>query len=112
MYKNIDQEVLNSLRQVAERNTKKVIVPGKDYIPATGKVLDADDLLHIVDAGLDGWLTTGRYGEQFEKEFARWFGCRYSCLVNSGSSANLLAFASLTSPKLQERALKAGDEVI
>lgn len=112
MYKNINGDLLNSLRSIATTNTTKTIIPGKDYIPATGKVLDADDLLHIVDAGLDGWLTTGRFGEEFEKQFARYFGSRYSALVNSGSSANLLAFYSLTSPKLKERALLPGDEII
>jgi CDP-4-dehydro-6-deoxyglucose reductase, E1 len=74
--------------------------------------LDATDLLHAVDASLDGWLTTGRFGAQFEKELARYFGSRFALLVNSGSSANLVAFYTLTSPKLGERALRKGDEVI
>jgi CDP-6-deoxy-D-xylo-4-hexulose-3-dehydrase len=75
-------------------------------------VLDADDLLYGVDATLDGWLTTGRFGPKFEQKLARWFGCKSSLLVNSGSSANLTAFYALTSPKLGDRALKPGDEVI
>lgn len=112
MYKNISEDLLEGLRSIAKKNTTKIIEPGTDYIPATGKVLDADDLLHIVDAGLDGWLTTGRYGEAFEKQFAKYFGSRYSCLVNSGSSANLLAFYSLTSPKLGDKRLMPGDEII
>ena len=102
----------DSLRAVAERATTKTIVPGRDYIPVTGKVMDADDLLAGVDAVLDGWLTAGRYALDFEREFARYFGSRFSLLVNSGSSANLVAFYALTSPKLGDRALKPGDEVI
>lgn len=112
MYKNFDNQLLEQLRNVATERTTKKIVPGQDYIPVTGKVLDADDLLMGVDAVLDGWLTTGRFGPQFEKEFAAYFGARFSALVNSGSSANLVAFYALTSPKLEERAIKPGDEVI
>lgn len=112
MYKNFDDQLLAQLRTVAAARTAKTIIPGQDYIPVTGKVLDADDLLMGVDAVLDGWLTTGRFGPQFEKEFAAYFGARFSALVNSGSSANLVAFYALTSPKLEERAIKPGDEVI
>jgi CDP-4-dehydro-6-deoxyglucose reductase, E1 len=111
-YKNIDTELLKLLQIKASQNVKKTIVPGKDYIPVTGKVLDAHDLLHSVDASLDGWLTTGRYGEIFEKDLAKYFGSKAAFLVNSGSSANLLAFYSLTSPKLGERQIKPGDEII
>ena len=111
-YKNFDTELLALLRAKAQQTTDKTIKPGHDYIPVTGKVLDADDLLMGVDAVLDGWLTTGRFGPQFEKEFAAYFGARFSALVNSGSSANLVAFYALTSPKLDERAIKPGDEVI
>jgi CDP-4-dehydro-6-deoxyglucose reductase, E1 len=112
MYKNLSGATLESLRAVAAVQTEKQIIPGQHYIPVTGKVLDADDLLLGVDAVLDGWLTTGRFGPQFEKEFAAYFGARFAALVNSGSSANLVAFYALTSPKLEERALKPGDEVI
>ncbi|MCE2894491.1 MAG: lipopolysaccharide biosynthesis protein RfbH [Flammeovirgaceae bacterium] len=112
MFKNFDDQLLAQLRTVATARTTKTIIPGQDYIPVTGKVLDADDLLMGVDAVLDGWLTTGRFGPQFEKEFAAYFGARFSALVNSGSSANLVAFYALTSPKLEERALRPGDEVI
>jgi len=112
MYKNFNPELQAELSAIAEKNTCKIIEPGKDYIPVTGKVLDAEDLLHSVDASLDGWLTTGRYGEAFEKALAKWTGSRWAYLVNSGSSANLIAFYALTSPKLGERAIKPGDEVI
>ena len=112
MFKNIDADLLGRLTEIATRQTTKTIIPGTDYIPVTGKVLDANDLLYGVDAVLDGWLTTGRYAVEFEREFARYFGSRFSLLVNSGSSANLVAFYALTSPKLGERAIKPGDEVI
>jgi CDP-4-dehydro-6-deoxyglucose reductase, E1 len=87
-------------------------VPGKTAIPYAGRVFDEDELLHLVDASLDFWLTTGRFAAQFESDFARLFGLRSAMLVNSGSSANLLALSALTSPKLGDRQLKPGDEVI
>lgn len=87
-------------------------VPGESPVPVSGKVLDADEMRHLVDASLDFWLTAGRFAERFEKEFARWFGVRKSLLVNSGSSANLVALSALTSPKLGDRRLVPGDEVI
>ncbi|MBV8254355.1 MAG: lipopolysaccharide biosynthesis protein RfbH [Chitinophaga sp.] len=104
--------VVEGLREAAAKRVHRVIVPGQDYIPVTGKVLDEDDLLTGVEAVMDGWLTAGRFSEQFERELARYFGSRFSFLVNSGSSANLLAFYALTSPKLGDRALQPGDEVI
>jgi CDP-6-deoxy-D-xylo-4-hexulose-3-dehydrase len=112
MYKNFSNELQELLTQVATANTTKTFVPGQDYLPVTGKVLDAEDLLHGVDATLDGWLTTGRFGPKFEQKLARYFGSKSSLLVNSGSSANLVAFYALTSPKLGDRAIKPGDEVI
>jgi CDP-6-deoxy-D-xylo-4-hexulose-3-dehydrase len=87
-------------------------VPGESTVPVSGKVLDPSDLRSLMDASLDCWLTTGRFAAQFEREFARFFGVRSASLVNSGSSANLAAFSCLTSPKLKERQLKPGDEVI
>jgi CDP-6-deoxy-D-xylo-4-hexulose-3-dehydrase len=91
---------------------EKEFVPGETSIPISGKVFDAAEIRLLVDAGLDFWLTTGRYAAQFENEFARLFGLRYAMLTNSGSSANLLALTCLTSPSLKERALLPGDEVI
>jgi CDP-6-deoxy-D-xylo-4-hexulose-3-dehydrase len=110
--KNIDSELYIKLSEIAKRNVIKKIEPGVNYIPVTGKVLDEIDILHSVDASLDGWLTAGRYAEQFEKQLAKYFGSKASFLVNSGSSANLLAFYALTSPKLGDRQIKPGDEVI
>lgn len=88
------------------------IEAGKDYIPVTGKIIEEDDLLLGMEAMADGWLTAGRFANQFEKEFAAYFKASKSLLVNSGSSANLIAFYTLTSPKLGDRAIKPGDEVI
>ena len=114
MFNNITEE--NGLREAltlaANKNVIKVIRPGVDYIPVTGKVLDAEDLLYGVEATLDGWLTTGRFGPKFEQKLAKYMGCKSSLVVNSGSSANMVAFYALTSPKLGERAIKPGDEVI
>jgi CDP-4-dehydro-6-deoxyglucose reductase, E1 len=111
-FKNFEGALSDQLREIAHKKTQQLIVPGEHYIPVTGKVLDADDLLYGVDAVLDGWLTTGRFGPRFERDFARYFGAKTSLLVNSGSSANLVAFYTLTSPKLGERQIKPGDEVI
>jgi CDP-6-deoxy-D-xylo-4-hexulose-3-dehydrase len=87
-------------------------IPGVSPVPVSGKVFDAAELQSLVDSSLDFWLTTGRFAEQFEKEFSRWWGLRHAILVNSGSSANLLALSALTSAQLGPRALKPGDEVI
>lgn len=111
-YKNLSEELTSRLSEVATRSTRKTIIAGQDYIPVTGKVIDEQDLLMGVDAVLDGWLTTGRYAAIFERDLAGYFGSRFSLLVNSGSSANLVAFYALTSSKLGDRALKPGDEVI
>ncbi len=111
-YSNFDGELLSLLQAKAQASSSKPITPGQDYIPATGKVIAPQDLLLGVDAMLDGWLTAGRFALQFERKFAKYFGARISVLVNSGSSANLVAFSTLTSPKLGSRAIKAGDEII
>lgn len=81
-------------------------------IPYASRVFDTEEMTALVDSSLDFWLTAGRYAEQFEREFAAFLGVRFACLVNSGSSANLLAFMALTSPLLKERRILPGDEVI
>ena len=86
--------------------------PGQSVVPPSGKVIGAPELKLMVEASLDGWLTTGRFNDQFESRLAQFFGVKYLSTVNSGSSANLVAFSALTSPKLGERALRPGDEVI
>src|SRR5580692_9433465 len=86
--------------------------PGESPVPVSGKVIDGSDLSSVVNSALDSWFTTGRFAEEFERKLARFVGVRCASLVNSGSSANLLAVSALTSPKLGERRLKPGDEVI
>lgn len=90
----------------------KEFKPDESVVPVSGKVFDHTEMQHLVDSSLDFWLTTGRFARQFEREFAKWFGVRFSLLVNSGSSANLVALSALTSPLLEERRLMPGDEVI
>ena len=87
-------------------------VPGQTAIPCAGRVFDQVELQNAVEASLDFWLTTGRFASEFEREFAQFMGVRHALLVNSGSSANLLALSALTSPKLGDRQLLPGDEVI
>ena len=87
-------------------------VPGQTYVPVSGKVFDEAEMLHLIDSSLDFWLTTGRYAAEFEAKFAQWMGVKHCLLVNSGSSANLLALTALTSPKLGDKRLQPGDEVI
>jgi len=91
---------------------EKPFVPGQTTIPPSGKVLGAPELRNMVDASLDGWLTTGRFNDAFEKRLAQYLGVKFLITVNSGSSANLVAFNTLTSSKLGDRAIKPGDEVI
>lgn len=111
-FKNINAELSNHLIEITKEKINRVIMPGQDYIPVTGKIIDEQDLLFGVEAVLDGWLTAGRFADEFERELARYFGSRFSILVNSGSSANLLAFYTLTSPKLGHDAILPGDEII
>ena len=99
-------------RYHAEAFPQRTFIAGDSDVPVSGKVFDAVEMQHLVDASLDFWLTSGRYVAQFEREFARWIGTRHVLLVNSGSSANLLAIAALTSVELGDRALRPGDEVI
>src|SRR6202051_2346552 len=87
-------------------------IPAVSPVPVSGKMVDADDLKSVIDSVLDCWFTTGRFAEEFEQKLARFVGVRCASLVNSGSSANLVALSALTSPKLGDRRLKPGDEVI
>lgn len=93
------------------KENKKEFEPG-DRITYAARVYDEKEMCSLVDSALDFWLTTGRFAEQFEKKFAAWLGVRYASLVNSGSSANLIAFSALTAPELGERQIRPGDEVI
>ena len=105
-------EILRLVREFHDAKPQPAFVPGETYIPPSGKVMDAEDCAHLVDASLDMWLTAGRYADQFEEELAAKFGRRYAKLTVSGSAANLLAFACLTSWKLGDKRIKPGDEVI
>jgi CDP-6-deoxy-D-xylo-4-hexulose-3-dehydrase len=96
----------------SEAFAPKSFFPGASPVPVSGKVFDAEELQLLVDSSLDFWLTTGRFAAQFEREFAKFVGVRHAILVNSGSSANLVAVSALTSPKLGDRRLVAGDEII
>lgn len=93
------------------KEPKKPFAPG-DRISYASRVFDEKEMCALTDAMLDFWLTTGRFAEEFEREFAAWIGVKYAHLVNSGSSANLIAFMALTAPELKERQIKKGDEVI
>ena len=114
-------EKLDSLRSEINELVKKYaeiayepqpFVPGETPVPVSGKVIGSKELEFMVDASLDGWLTTGRFNILFEKGLAKFLGVKYCLSVNSGSSANLVAFNTLTSHKLGDRAIKKGDEVI
>jgi CDP-6-deoxy-D-xylo-4-hexulose-3-dehydrase len=87
-------------------------MPGATVVPPSGKVIGPEELKNMVEASLDGWLTTGRFNAEFEQKLAAFIGVKHLITVNSGSSANLVAFSTLTSPRLGERAIKPGDEVI
>lgn len=106
------EEILELTRKYHQESAPKQIIPGDSYIPVSGKVIDADDLVNVIDSSLDMWFTTGRYAKEFEKAFAEYMDQKFCLIVNSGSSANLVAFASLTSPELGDRQIKPGDEVI
>ena len=92
-------------------DSKKNFKPG-DRVSYASRVYDEKEMMSLTDAVLDFWLTTGRFSDQFEKEFSEWIGVKYAHLVNSGSSANLIAFTALTAPELGDRQIKRGDEVI
>jgi CDP-6-deoxy-D-xylo-4-hexulose-3-dehydrase len=109
----IREQILELTRQYhAEAFPPREFVPGITGVQVSGKVIDAEDLCAVVESGLDAWFTTGRWAKEFERKLANFFGVRSASLVNSGSSANLVALSALCSPKLGDRQLKPGDEVI
>lgn len=110
---NLRAEIATLVSAYAKEQYKeKAFIPGETVIPPSGKLLGEEELQNMVAASLDGWLTTGRFNAEFEKKLAAFLGVKYCLSVNSGSSANLVAFSTLTSPKLGDRAIKKGDEVI
>lgn len=117
-YKNIEKKLKEKITlyaikyyKVKHKRKNTELIPG-DRIPYAGRVFDEKEIINLIDVALEFWLTAGKYTEEFEKRFAEFLGVKYCSLTNSGSSANLLAFMSLTSPKLGERRIKKGDEVI
>ena len=107
------KEILNSVKEYYNHFLKKDISFNEgDRISYSGRVYDENEICSLVDSSLDFWLTMGRYSDRFEKEFAEFLGTKYCSVVNSGSSANLIAFAALTSPLLKDRKVNKGDEVI
>lgn len=109
----IRSEITELVRQYASIvHAPKPFVPGATPVPVSGKVIGAEELENMVEASLDGWLTTGRFNALFEERLAGYLGVRHLITVNSGSSANLVAFSALTSPALGDRAIRQGDEVI
>jgi CDP-6-deoxy-D-xylo-4-hexulose-3-dehydrase len=109
----IRQEIATLVQQYSDIvHAPREFVSGQSPVPVSGKVIGAQELKNMVDASLDGWLTTGRFNTEFEQRLAAYLGVKYLITVNSGSSANLVAFSTLTSPRLGDRAIKQGDEVI
>ena len=94
------------------KNLEERFIPGKTFIPASAKKIDKTEIKLMVEASIESWLTTGKFNDQFEKKLANFIGIKHLITVNSGSSANLVAFSTLTSSALGERAIKRGDEVI
>ena len=106
-------QILGLVREFhAEQFAVRPFIAGESSIPVSGKVFDGEDIASLADATLDFWLTTGRFALEFESKFASFMGTRHAVLVNSGSSANLCALATLTSERLGDRRLVPGDEVI
>jgi CDP-6-deoxy-D-xylo-4-hexulose-3-dehydrase len=117
MKENIVLEIKNNILDLVNRYSdivfkEKEFIPGISDVPVSGKVIGASEIRHMIDASLDGWLTAGRFNEMFEKKLSSFLGVKCLLTVNSGSSANLIAFSTLTSPKLKERAINKGDEII
>jgi len=110
--KRVIEAVSDFFQTVHEPRQKYQFIPGESLVPVSGKVYDSEDMATVMEAVLDFWLTTGRFAQEFEKSFSKFLGVRHTLLCNSGSSANLLALAGLTSPRLKDRRLQPGDEVI
>jgi len=111
--KQLRKEIFENVKKIyKQRFENEKFIPGETIIPFAGRVYDEKEMISLVDSSLDFWLTAGRNAEEFEDQFAEFFGVKSCSLVNSGSSANLIALTALTSPNLGEKRLKPGDEVI
>ncbi len=106
------KEILESVREYCRTFHKKKLYQRGDRVPYASRIYDENEMVNLIDSALEFWLTSGRYTEKFERRFAEYLGVKYCSLVNSGSSANLLAFMALTSPMLGDKAVKRGDEII
>ncbi|MCL5261181.1 MAG: aminotransferase class I/II-fold pyridoxal phosphate-dependent enzyme, partial [Gammaproteobacteria bacterium] len=115
MPEQLKAEILEKIKEyyrAVHDKSNAEFIPGKSRVSYATRVFDADEMVNLADAALEFWLTEGRFTKEFEANLAKKLDCKFSLLVNSGSSANLLAFATLTSPLLGERQIKRGDEVI
>ena len=111
---DLKQQILDLTREYYREvhGQKKEFKPGETFVNYGGRYFDDEEMVNLVDSSLDFWLTAGPWAHKFETRLAKWLGVKYCAVCNSGSSANLLAFYALTSPKLGERAIQRGDEVI
>jgi len=109
MNKKLEQLLVGEFK---EKFPKKEFIPGESFVSVSGKVFDEHEIINMTEAVLDGWWTEGRFSDLFEQRMSKWLGVKYTAIVNSGSSANLVAFSALMSMKLKEKRLKPGDEVI
>ena len=107
-----DNKIANFVKSYLDSKQKEVFIPGKTLIPPSGKLIGSKEIEYMISASLDGWLTTGRFNKEFEKNLADFLKIKHLITVNSGSSANLIAFSSLTSHLHKEKAVKPGDEII
>jgi len=113
IWKRLKKEIFKKVKEhYKAKFWGKAFIPGETLIPASGKVFDEKEMIFLVDSALDFWLTEGRFAKKFEQEFSKYLKVPYAILTNSGSSANLLAFSALTSPKLGKKRIKPADEVI
>jgi len=109
---SIDSEIENFVKKTLKKKDKNKFIPGETLIPVSGKLIGVEEVKNMVLAAFDGWLTTGRFNSQFQNDLAVFLNIKHLLTVNSGSSANLIAFSTLTSHLHKERAIKPGDEVI
>lgn len=106
------KETIQDFYRMVHEDQRTAFIPGQSLVPVSGRVFDAEDMIYMMDAVLDFWLTAGRFAATFEKDFSSFLNVKHTILCNSGSSANLLAISCLTSPKLKDKRLNPGDEVI
>ncbi|MEW6026481.1 MAG: DegT/DnrJ/EryC1/StrS family aminotransferase, partial [Planctomycetota bacterium] len=110
--KKLRQQILNKVKGFYKATPKSDFIPGKTQINYAGRFYDEKEMVNLVDASLDFWLTAGRFEKEFCRKLSDFLGVKYVITTNSGSSANLLAISALTSPKLGSRRLRKGDEII